>query len=213
MKRTYYLYVVLSLLLLVSCNTGQNNNNNDFIDSQSNSGRDTWQKPELVIDQLGDIDSLTIVDVGAGTGYFTFRIAFRAKKVIAIEIDPKMVELIELFKENLPLSLKDKVEARLVTPDNPMLSPGEADLAVIINTIGYIENQSEYLSTIRNSLPSHGRIVIVDYKKKFIPIEAPKMEERVSSTEVEKFLSDAGFKNIKVNLTSLEYQYIIKADK
>ena len=213
MKRTYYLYVVLSLLLLVSCNTGQNNNNNDFIDSQSNSGRDTWQKPELVIDQLGDIDSLTIVDVGAGTGYFTFRIAFRAKKVIAIEIDPKMVELIELFKENLPLSLKHKVEARLVTPDNPMLSPGEADLAVIINTIGYIDNQTEYLSTLRNLLPLHGRIVIVDYKKKFIPIEAPEMEERVSAAVVEKFLSDAGFKNITVNLSSLEYQYIIKADK
>ena len=63
MKRTYYLCVILSLSLLVSCNIGQNNNNNDFIDSQSNSGRDTWQKPELVIDQLGDIDSLTIADM------------------------------------------------------------------------------------------------------------------------------------------------------
>ena len=63
--------------------------------------------------------------------------AFEAKKVIAVEIDPTMIELIEVFQENLPSRLEGKVEARLVQPNDPGLEPGEADIAVIINTIAY----------------------------------------------------------------------------
>ena len=49
--------------------------------------RQVWQKPNLVIELLGDLQDKTIADIGAGVGYFSFRLAEKANRVIAIEID------------------------------------------------------------------------------------------------------------------------------
>ncbi len=56
-----------------------------------NPARAEWQKPEWVIEQLGDLTGKTVADIGAGTGYFAFRIARKAKKVIAIDIDERFL--------------------------------------------------------------------------------------------------------------------------
>ena len=48
--------------------------------SFNDSGRIAWQKPELVMSKLGDLTDKVVADIGAGTGYFTFRLAPRAKK-------------------------------------------------------------------------------------------------------------------------------------
>ncbi len=176
-------------------------------------GRDTWQKPELVVNILGDLTGKTVADIGAGTGYFTFRMAFKADKVIAIEIDPQMIDLIEVFQQNLPKQLEGKVEARLVQPDDPGLKPDEVDVAVIINTIAYIENPVDYLMKLKDQLNEGGYLMIVDFKKSYIPIDAPPMSERLGSEDVESILKDSGWSDIIINRNSLEYQYIITAYK
>ena len=215
--KVYYLGLIMLLIIaLTSCNSGtekSTNGGSSVVSNNKNLGRDTWQKPDLVIDQLGDISDKTIADIGAGTGYFTFRMAFKAKKVIAIEIDPDMINLIEVFAENLPVELKDKVEARLVEPSNPGLKPGEADVALIINTIGYITNPTDYLKLLQEQLSDEGIIMIVDFKQRFIPVDAPPMSERISPQEIVNYLSESGFSSIETNTTSLEYQYIITAKK
>jgi predicted RNA methylase len=202
-------------MLIISCKpTGKSSNTNQGIQSDlKQSGRDTWQKPELVIDILGDLTEKTVADIGAGTGYFTFRMAFKAKKVIAVEIDPQMIDLIEVFQQNLPQQLEGKVEARLVEADNPGLKQGEVDVAVIINTIAYIDNPIQYLSTLKQQLNEGGYLMIVDFKKTYLPIDAPPMSERLSIEEVENILSESGWTDVIANRSSLEYQYIITAYK
>ena len=203
----------VSLVFIQCKNSTSSNRGSNFDTDLRQTGRDTWQKPELVIDVLGDISDKTIADIGAGTGYFTFRMAFEAKKVIAIEIDPAMIELIEVFQENLPERLEGKVEARLVQPDNPGLKPGEADIAVIINTIAYIENPVNYLSLLKEQVSDDGFIMIIDFKNNYIPIDAPPMSERLGSDQVIQMLKDSGWDEIIENRTSLDYQYIITAYK
>lgn len=85
------------------------------------SNRSSWQKPQEVINLLGDMQDMTIADVGAGTGYFTFRMAFKAKKVLALDIDPSMISLMETFRTNLPQDIHDKIEIRKVDEDDPKL--------------------------------------------------------------------------------------------
>jgi predicted RNA methylase len=51
-----------------------------------------WQKPDLVIQQLGDVNGKTVADLGAGTGYFSRRIAYKGARVIAIDIDPQAIQ-------------------------------------------------------------------------------------------------------------------------
>jgi 2-polyprenyl-3-methyl-5-hydroxy-6-metoxy-1,4-benzoquinol methylase len=175
-----------------------------------NMGRSSWQKPNLVIEKLGDVSQKTIVDVGAGTGYFTFRMAFKAKKVIAIDIDPNMIALIESFRLNLPQDLQSKVETRLVTANDAMLKEGECDVAVVINTYGYIKNGASYLMKLKKSLNTNAQIMIVDFNKKKLPIGMP----NTANISIEQVVSDltlAGYKDIRVDENTLDYQFIVLA--
>lgn len=61
-----------------------------------------WQKPDLVLNTLGNLENKVVADIGAGTGYFSFRLAMRAKKVIAIDIDKDVLDTIGQYTARLP---------------------------------------------------------------------------------------------------------------
>ena len=179
-----------------------------------NKGRLAWQKPSEVINKLGDLTGKTVADIGAGTGYFTFRFMRQAKKVIAIDIDQEMIDLIEMFKENLDSDQQEKIETRLATAQDAKLWPEEADVIVIINTIGYIKDPTAYLSKLRGGLAPEGMIMIVDFKMKRITEDiAPPVEHRVGILQLENMLSAAGYSDIDTDDTSLDYQYMVVAKK
>jgi len=174
--------------------------------------RYAWQKPELVIDRLGDIENKVVADIGAGTGYFAFRLVRRAKQVIAIDIDPNMIDLVDLFKANLDSTEQAKMITRIATPEDPRLQEEEVDVAIIINTIGYIDRRTEYLSNLRKSLKPNGLLFIVDFKMKRIPDEiAPPANLRVNLLDLEEDLLASGYQAIQTDDKSLDYQYIVKA--
>lgn len=179
-----------------------------------NEGRAAWQKPALVVDQLGNLEGKVIADIGAGTGYFAFRLINKAKKVIAVDIDPDMLNLIELFRDNLDSLQQSKISTRLAATDNPNLEQDEVDIALIINTIGFIEDRKAYLENLRSVITSGGEVVIVDFKMKRIPENiAPAIQYRVSLLELENLLSESGYKKITTDDRSLDYQYIVKATR
>ena len=176
--------------------------------------RYAWQKPDLVIDKLGNLDGKVVADIGAGTGYFTFRLMQSAEKVIAIDIDQDMINLIEIFRQNLDSINQIKVEPRIATPDNPNLKDEEVDIVVIINTIGYIEDRDQYLETLSKAMKDSAQLMIVDFKLKRIPSNiAPAIEYRVSLLEMEELLSKHGYEVIESDDRSLDYQYIVQAVK
>lgn len=178
-----------------------------------NIGRASWQKPNLVIEKLGDLSNKVVADIGAGTGYFAFRLVFKAEKVIAIDIDPDMIQLMNAFKLNLPQELQSRFDTRLAQTDDPLLAESEADVAIIINTIAYIENRVDYLKTLKRGLKDGGQVMVLDYKMKKLPITAPPRSERVHLSEIEADLENAGYSKVVSDDTSLEYQYILIASK
>ena len=181
----------------------------DAVQDQSN--RTIWQKPDLVMRKMGDISQKVIADIGAGTGYFAFRLALKAKKVIAIDIDPDALDTIQRYIPKLPEPYRNHIETRLANADNPMLSPGEADIVIIINTIAYIPDLQTYLMTLKKGMKKGAEIMIVDYKMKRLPISAPPRTERIYLDVLEDMLEKAGFKLTQSDDTSLDYQYILKA--
>jgi len=180
---------------------------------QQNKSRDVWQQPSQVLDKLGNIEGKTVADIGAGTGFFAFRLLLRNANVIAIDIDPKMLSIIESFRLNLSQEMQQHIETRLALPNNPMIKKDEADIILIINTIGYITDQVGYLKNIREKLPENGKLMIVDFKSKALPIEAPDQADRVPLYLLEKELREVGFSSIASDDSTLDYQYIVIADK
>ena len=223
-KKLYPFYILLFSLLLTSCKNADGTSifspkrvspptieARETTSNADNIGRSSWQKPELVVDILGDIEGEKIADIGAGTGYFVYRLAYKNAKVLAIDIDEDMIAFIEAFKENLPKQVQNNIETRLALPNDPKLTTQEVDKAIIINTISYISDKKQYLQRLRNGIKSGGMVMILDYKNRIIDIPAPSMEDRVSIGALQTALTTAGYINIEVDDTSLDYQYIIKA--
>ena len=180
---------------------------------QANKSRDVWQRPSDVIDLLGDVSEFKIADIGAGTGFFSFRLLLRGASVIAIDIDPRMLEIIESFKQNLSSEMQTKLETRLALPSDAKIEKDEVDIILIINTIGYIKNRIEYLKQLYEALPDGGKILIVDFKSRQLPVEAPSLEYRVPLFQLEQDLANSGFTSIESNDAILDYQYTVLASK
>ena len=174
--------------------------------------RGIWQKPELVISQLGDLNGKTVADIGAGTGYFTFRMVPKAKKVIGIDIDQRFINFLDSVKVRLPAQYRERFESRLAKPDDPLLRPGEADVVVVVNTYGYIQNRIQYLKTLSKGMSPGAQLLIIDFKKNNLPIGPPD-EYKVALGQVEKELVTAGFGIEKIDKDALDYQYIVLAFK
>lgn len=171
-----------------------------------------WQKPDMVISLLGDLEGKTVADLGAGTGYFAFRLVPKAQKVIGVDIDRRFIEFMDSVKVRLPKPYQDRFESRLAKPDDPMLQPEEADAVVMVNTYGYIENRVRYLQILSKGMSGGAQLLIIDFKKNSLPI-GPEDEFKVAVSQVERELKAAGFNIRKIDNEALDYQYIVMAEK
>ncbi len=214
------------LILFLGCKNNEYNTNSvlntrikepekqvEIDDNQSSVGRAIWQKPGLVIERMGDISDKVIADIGAGTGYFSLKLAYKAQKVIAIEIDQSLLDFIDSTKLRLPEMYQAKIETRLALPNDPKIKENEVDIILVINTIAYIHNLPSYLANLKKTLKPGGKLMIIDYKMKRLPIQAPPKTERIYLDQLEELLLNGGYKQIQADDTSLDYQYIIEATK
>ncbi len=178
----------------------------------SNTNRDIWQKPELVLDLLGSLEGKTVADIGAGKGFFAFKLAPRADKVIAVEIEPFFIRYLEDEKLKLPANQQDRLETRLAQPNDPMLEKQEVDAIMIVNTLAYIEQPVEYLRNLKPTLKAGGRLLIVDFKRKRLPERiGPNPGERLPLFRIEEMLAEAGYPDFTSYDSVLDYQYVVVA--
>ncbi len=177
-------------------------------------GRVVWQKPEVVIGMMGELDKKVVADIGAGSGFFSRRLAQQAKKVIAVELDERFIHFMDSIKlVELKPEYQSRFETRLATPTDSKLKPNEADIVLIVNTYIYIQDRIAYLKHLLSVLPEGGKIIIVDFKKKRMPINYPPVNVRLELFEVENELEEAGFSNFESDDCSLDYQWVVMAEK
>ena len=220
-----YIFGVCCLVYLMQCTNPPKHlpyeklkNSSDSIaigDSESNDedirDRTIWQKPYDVIHMLGSLEGKTVADIGAGSGYFSFRFIYEAAHVIAIDIEPEIIQLMDQEIKFYKQDLQDKIEARLATPNDPKLQPAEADIVFMSNTYTYLPNRVNYLKDLKSKFKPGGKIMIIDFKKKLSPI-GPAQKNRLAQSEVEQNLLDAGYRLLVSDDRKLEYQYIIIAE-
>jgi SAM-dependent methyltransferase len=174
--------------------------------------RDSWQHPELVLEKLGDLDNKIVADIGSGTGYFTFRIAEQAKKVVAIDIDSRFLNFIEERKSEVFPSIAGKVETRKAEVNDPNLDVEEIDIVLLVNTYLFIEDRVEYLKKLKSSLKQNGFVMIVDYNLKKSPYDLQDVQKIGEEKTIEE-LKKAGFFIVELDDVSLDYQFIAIARK
>lgn len=151
--------------------------------------RDQWQMPDRVIDALALRAGQTVADIGAGTGYFTVRLAkaAAAPRVYAVDIEPAMVQYVRQRAAKEGLSNVIAVQAGSEGPN----LPEPVDLVLIVDTYHHIPSRVEYFSALRKSIKPGGRLAIIDFRKG-VP-GGPPDEFRFTTDQISGELADAGF--------------------
>lgn len=170
--------------------------------------RDLYQKPEDVISLLGDLEGKTVMDLGAGSGYFTFRLAEKGAKVIAADVEDGFLDHLRQRAADEGQGLD--VEVRKIPYDDPQLDSSEADIVLVVNTYHHIDDRTDYFAKVRTGLKQDGTLMIVDYFKRELPV-GPPVDHKLDEQTVIDELKMAGFTNFLKNTWTLEYQYIIQA--
>ncbi|MHC1767378.1 MAG: class I SAM-dependent methyltransferase [Verrucomicrobiia bacterium] len=169
--------------------------------------RDAYQKPHEVITALKLKEGEAIADIGAGSGYFTFRLARHVGdtgRVYAVDVSPDMI--VHLNRRGRDLQLKNVVTI-LAAPDDPLLSDASIDRFFICDTWHHIENHASYLGLMKKMLKPGGQVVMIDFKKAETPV-GPPVEMRISRDDLLKEMEANGFK-LETEHTFLPHQYFL----
>jgi 2-polyprenyl-3-methyl-5-hydroxy-6-metoxy-1,4-benzoquinol methylase len=111
--------------------------------------RDAYQKPEEVMEYLGDISNKKIMDIGAGSGYFSVKLAKKGAHVIAADVNDEFQQALKKRIENNKLK---NIELRKIPFDSPDLSDNEVDMVLIVNTYHHIEDRIAYFSKVKKGI-------------------------------------------------------------
>src|SRR4029077_7356520 len=126
--------------------------------------RESEEAPDAALDAIGIARGSVVADIGAGAGYFTWRLAERvgpAGKVYANDIQP---EMLEMLRTNMLLHKLRNVETVLGTYDDPRLPENALDLVILVDVYHEFNEPQKMLRRIRGSLRPGGRLVLLEYR-------------------------------------------------
>ena len=171
------------------------------------SEREAEEEPDKALDAIDLQKGWSVADVGAGVGYFTWRLAQRVGPsgvVYASDIQPRMLELL---KKNMAERKYTNVVPTLGTEDDPRLPTGKLDLILLVDVYHEFSEPQKMLEKMRQSLKPEGRLVLLEYRKEdpTVPIRP---EHKMSVAEVKAELEPEGFRLEKV-LDVLPRQHIL----
>jgi ubiquinone/menaquinone biosynthesis C-methylase UbiE len=132
------------------------------------------ERPDLVLAALELKPGMKVADVGAGSGYYTSRMAERVGKsgtVYAVDVQP---EMIEILKRNMSERGAMNVKAVLGTETDPKLAAESLDLALMVDVYHELEYPYEMLAAIVKALKPGGRVAFVEFRGNdpSVPIKA-----------------------------------------
>ncbi|OON69200.1 SAM-dependent methyltransferase [Hymenobacter sp. CRA2] len=147
-----------------------------------------------------------VADLGAGTGYFSFRMSSLVPKgkVLAVDIQPEMLDKLRATSTKLHVT---NVEPVLGTVRNPNLPANSLDLVLIVDAYHEFDHPREMMRAVRNSLKPGGRLALVEYRA-----EDPKLTikriHRMSEEQARREMEAVGLKFVQ-NDKSLPQQHLL----
>jgi ubiquinone/menaquinone biosynthesis C-methylase UbiE len=168
--------------------------------------RDAYQKPHEVMQALGIMDGEVIADIGAGSGYFTIRLAHHVGaggRVYAVDVSPDMIRHLHGRVRDIGLL---NVSPILAAADDPLL-PQPVDRFLIVDVWHHIENQAAYLALMKKQLRPGGQVVMIDFHKRDLPV-GPPVAMKIARDDLVTQMQANGFR-LATEHTFLPYQYFL----
>ena len=169
--------------------------------------REAEEAPSKAIAALGIAPGAVVADVGAGSGYYTVRLAQvvgPGGRVVATDLQPGMLDLIRAKVERQGLTNVTLVQGR---SDDPNLPAARFDLILLVDVYHELASPQVFVRKLRAALKSGGRLVLIEFR-----LEDPRVPIRevhkMSVSQVREELGADGFQIDRV-IDILPWQHII----
>lgn len=172
--------------------------------------REQEEKSSLLMANLPLEKDFTIADIGAGTGYFTIRMAELVPegKVLAVDIQPEMLAIIDRKKAELEVNKVQSIEG---TVTNPNLPGNSVDMLLMVDVYHEFSHPYEMMTAIYNALKPGGKVVLVEYRMEdeTVPI---KRLHKMSLDQAKKEMEAVGLHFVE-NKPMLPWQHLMVFEK
>jgi predicted methyltransferase len=169
--------------------------------------REAEERSDLLVAALDVKPGQTIADLGAGSGYYTFRIAPLVQphgKVLAIDVEPLMLDAI---RERIRRDGVTNVEAIRSARTDPNLPARSVDLLFMVDVYHELEFPYETLEKVRGALKPGGRVAVIEFRAEDprVPI---KNIHKMSERQIIREMSAVGFRHLST-VRSLPLQHLV----
>lgn len=169
--------------------------------------REDEEAPSKALDALELKPGMVVADIGAGSGYYSSRIAKRVGptgRVYATDIQPGMIEILD---RRIKAEGLTNITTVLGGMDDPRLPPASIDLAIMVDVYHELQQPQVFLQRLKETFKPNGRLVLLEFRK-----EDPKVPilevHKMSVAEVKQEMEAEGFVLDKV-IDVLPWQHII----
>jgi SAM-dependent methyltransferase len=151
--------------------------------------RAIWQKPDDVVAALGLEGSETLDDIGAGSGYFTFRFAKALPhgKVIAADTEAEMIRHIHHKAMSDGIT---NIQSVLTKPDDPEVSK-DADWVFICDVLHHVTDRPAWLGRVASEMKAGAKLALIEFKEGKLP-EGPPESAKIPRAQLVSLVSHAG---------------------
>jgi ubiquinone/menaquinone biosynthesis C-methylase UbiE len=169
--------------------------------------RDTEEHPSQVLDALQLHPGEVVADLGAGSGYFTFRMAPKVGetgKVLAVDVQDDMLQTL---KQRATTKKITNVQVIKASETDPHLPTGSVDVVLVVDVYHELAYPYEVMQRVRDSLKPDGRVAFVEYRKEDpdVPI---KEVHKMSVAQLDKEMSAVGLVPVR-RIETLPLQHIL----
>ncbi|MEJ7729609.1 MAG: class I SAM-dependent methyltransferase [Polyangiaceae bacterium] len=169
--------------------------------------RDVWQRPDEVLRALELGPAMVVADVGAGTGYFSVRLARAVPQgeVIATDVEPDMVRYLDERARREQLGNMRAVRAGQAVSG---LAPHSVDRILVVDVWHHLGDRVAYARDLGAALRPGGKLLVVDFTLQ--ARRGPPVQHRLAPEAIAADLAAAGL-TAKVSAIALPDQYIVEA--
>ncbi len=152
--------------------------------------REETELPKKVVENMNLRPTDVVADVGAGTGYFTFRMSpfVTQGKVYAVDIQLEMLALIEARKKKFNA---ENVVTILGSESDSTLPKGAIDVVLLVDAYHEFSYPREMMESIVNGLKPGGRLIQIEYRGEDPTVPIKKLH-KMTVAQARKEMAEVG---------------------
>jgi ubiquinone/menaquinone biosynthesis C-methylase UbiE len=173
--------------------------------------REKEEPPALVLDALELRRGEVVADLGAGSGYFTFRMAPRVGvtgKVLAVDVQEPMLNALRARAAAVKAANVEVIKGSEVDPHLPAKG---VDIVLLVDVYHELAYPFEVMSKVREALKQGGRVVFVEYRKEDPQVRIKEVH-KMSVKQLEREMNAIGLVRVRT-VETLPQQHIVIFEK